>query len=59
MKSLTENLSMMVRQSKEDFSVGMQNIREATENANQLTKILVENPSLLLKGESQRERNIR
>lgn len=59
MKSLTENLSMMVRQSKDDFSVGMQNIREATENANQLTKILVENPSLLLKGESQRERNIR
>jgi ABC-type transporter Mla subunit MlaD len=59
MKSLTENLSMMVLQSREDFSTGMQNIREATENANQLTKILVENPSLLLKGESQRERNIR
>lgn len=59
MKSLTENLSMMVRQSREDFSTGMQNIREASENANQLTKILVENPSLLLKGESQRERNIR
>ncbi len=59
MKGLTDNLSMMVRQSREDFSTGMQNIREATENANQLTKILVENPSLLLKGESQRERNIR
>jgi ABC-type transporter Mla subunit MlaD len=59
LKSLADNLSMIVRQSKEDFSTGMQNIREATENANQLTKILVENPSLLLKGESQRERNIR
>ncbi|HEX2956639.1 MAG TPA: MlaD family protein [Chitinispirillaceae bacterium] len=58
-KILTDNLSMMVRQSREDFTVGMQNIREATENANQLTKILVENPSLLLKGESQRERDIR
>jgi ABC-type transporter Mla subunit MlaD len=59
MKSLTDNLSMMVKQSREDFSTGMQNIREASENANQLTKILVENPSLLLKGESQRERTIR
>jgi ABC-type transporter Mla subunit MlaD len=59
LKTLSENLSLMVLQSKEDFSVGMENIREATENANQLTKILAENPSLLLKGESQRERDIR
>jgi phospholipid/cholesterol/gamma-HCH transport system substrate-binding protein len=59
LKSLSDNLSMIVRQSREDFTIGMQNIREATENANQLTKILAENPSLLLKGESQREREIR
>jgi phospholipid/cholesterol/gamma-HCH transport system substrate-binding protein len=59
LKNLSDNLSMMVRQSKEDFTVGMQNIREATENANQLTKILAENPSLLLRGEAQREREIR
>ena len=59
LKVLSENLSLMVRQSREDFTVGMENLREATENANQLTKILAENPSLLLKGESQRERDIR
>ncbi|MBN1602387.1 MAG: MCE family protein [Chitinispirillaceae bacterium] len=59
LKFLSDNVSMIVRQSREDFSIGMQNIREATENANQLTKILAENPSLLLKGETQRERNIR
>jgi hypothetical protein len=59
LKNLSDNLSMMIRQSKEDFTVGMQNIREATENANQLTKILAENPSLLLRGEAQKEREIR
>ncbi len=59
LKVLTDNLSLMIRQSREDFTVGMQNIREATENANQLTKVLAENPSLLLKGENQRERDLR
>jgi phospholipid/cholesterol/gamma-HCH transport system substrate-binding protein len=59
MKNLSDNLVLMVRQSREDFSVSMENIREASENANQLTKILAENPSLLLKGEAQREREIR
>ncbi|NLL13468.1 MAG: MCE family protein [Fibrobacter sp.] len=59
LKDLTENLSLMVRQSREDFTVGLQNIREATENANQLTKVLSENPSLLLRSETQRERDIR
>lgn len=59
LKDLTENLSLMIRQSREDFTIGMQNIREATENANQLTKVLSENPSLLLKSENQRERDIR
>lgn len=59
LKDLTENLSLMIRQSREDFTIGLQNIREATENANQLTKVLSENPSLLLRSETQRERDIR
>ncbi|NLG18786.1 MAG: MCE family protein [Fibrobacter sp.] len=59
LKSLSENLSLMIRQSREDFAVSMENIREASENANQLTKVLAENPSLLLKGESQRGREVR
>lgn len=59
LKILSENLSLMVRQTREDFTVGMQNIREASENTNQLTKTLAENPSLLLRSETQRERNIR
>ena len=59
LKSLSDNLSLMIRQTREDFSVSMENLREASENANQLTKVLAENPSLLLKGETQRGRDIR
>lgn len=59
LRQVAENLSLLVRQSREDFSVSMQNIREATESANQLTKMLTENPSLLIRGESQKERELR
>lgn len=59
LKNLSDNLSLMIRQSKEDFTISMENLREATENANQLTKVLAENPSLLLKGEVQKERDLR
>lgn len=59
LKQLSDQVSLMVRQSKEDFTVSMQNIREASENANQLTKIVAENPSLLLRNEAQKERDIR
>jgi phospholipid/cholesterol/gamma-HCH transport system substrate-binding protein len=56
LKNLSETMLLMVRQSREDISVSMQNLREALENANQLAKELSENPSLLLKGEQQKER---
>jgi phospholipid/cholesterol/gamma-HCH transport system substrate-binding protein len=59
LKTLSENLSMMIRQTREDFTVSMQNVREASENASQLTKTLAENPSLLLRSENLRERSIR
>lgn len=59
LRLLADNLALMVRQSREDFTVSMQNLREASESANELTKILAENPSLMLKGEAQKERNIR
>jgi phospholipid/cholesterol/gamma-HCH transport system substrate-binding protein len=59
LKTLSENLSMMIRQTREDFTVSMQNVRQASENASQLTKTLAENPSLLLRNETLRERNIR
>jgi hypothetical protein len=55
-KNVSETVNLMVKQSREDFSVSMQNLREALENANQLIKELSENPSLILKGEQQKER---
>jgi phospholipid/cholesterol/gamma-HCH transport system substrate-binding protein len=55
-KALSETMLLMVRQSREDVSVSMQNLREALENANQLIKVLSDNPSLILKGEPTRER---
>jgi phospholipid/cholesterol/gamma-HCH transport system substrate-binding protein len=55
-KALSETMLLMVRQSREDVSVSMQNLREALENANQLIKVLSDNPSLILKGEPQKDR---
>jgi hypothetical protein len=59
LKALSENLDMTVRQSREDITVSMENLRETLENANELSKILMEDPSLILRGESQKERRIR
>ncbi|HUI92747.1 MAG TPA: MlaD family protein [Chitinivibrionales bacterium] len=56
LKNLSETMFLIVRQSREDVSVSMQNLREALENANQLINELSENPSLILKGEQQKER---
>jgi phospholipid/cholesterol/gamma-HCH transport system substrate-binding protein len=56
LKTLSETLVMMIKQSREDVSVSMENLREALENANQLAKELSENPSLLLKNDQQKER---
>jgi phospholipid/cholesterol/gamma-HCH transport system substrate-binding protein len=58
-KNLTETVNLMVKQSREDFSVSMQNLRETMENANELMKVLSENPSLLLRGEQQKERDLK
>lgn len=59
LKLVANNLSLLVRQSREDFSVSLQNLREASESANQLAKKLAENPSLLIKSGSQKERDVR
>jgi phospholipid/cholesterol/gamma-HCH transport system substrate-binding protein len=57
LKSLSQSMDLLIRQSREDISVSMQNLREALENANQLIQVLAENPSLLLKNEPQKERD--
>jgi phospholipid/cholesterol/gamma-HCH transport system substrate-binding protein len=56
LKEASGDISVVVKQSREDIRVSMDNLREALQNANELTKVLAENPSLLLKGEKQQER---
>ncbi|MDR0306203.1 MAG: MlaD family protein [Chitinispirillales bacterium] len=57
-RNLTEDLSLMMMQTREDFSVTVENLKETAENANLLMRMLSENPSLLIRGES-RERDRR
>ena len=57
LQSVADNVSLLVKQSREDFTETLQNIREASENADQLTKLLLENPSLLIRSENQKERD--
>ncbi|MFP4416697.1 MAG: MlaD family protein [Chitinivibrionales bacterium] len=59
MKNMSEDLGLTIRQTREDFTISMENLRETLENANELSKQLAENPSLLIRGEQQRERIIR
>jgi phospholipid/cholesterol/gamma-HCH transport system substrate-binding protein len=58
MKNLSQNLDMTIKQSREDITVSMENLRETLENANELSKLLMENPSLILKGENQKQRRL-
>jgi len=56
-KALTDNMSLMIMQTREDFSISIENLREALENANQLMQMLAENPSLLIRGEGKERDN--
>jgi phospholipid/cholesterol/gamma-HCH transport system substrate-binding protein len=57
-KSLTDNLTLTMMQTREDFAVTMENLRETVESANQLMRMLAENPSLLIMGD-KKERDTR
>jgi len=52
-KTLAEDVSLMVLQTKEDFAVTVDNLKETAENANLLMRTLSDNPSLLLRGEQR------
>jgi len=58
-KTLSETMALMIRQSREDFSASLLNLREALENANGLMRELSENPSLIIRNEQQKERTIK
>lgn len=57
LEKLSETLDVTVQQSREDITISMRNLRETLENTNELSRLLMENPSLLLRGENQKERS--
>ncbi len=59
LKSMSGTLDMTILQSREDISASLENLREALENVNELSRVLMENPSLILRGENQKERRIK
>ncbi|MBD3344347.1 MAG: MCE family protein [Chitinivibrionales bacterium] len=59
LRNISETLDLTLKQSREDIMVSLINLREALENANELTKMLSENPSLLIRGDQKRERDFR
>lgn len=58
-KQVAEDIALIITQSREDIMISMENLREALEGANELIRVLSENPSLLIRGEQHRERRIR
>lgn len=57
--SLTENFNLTFVQSREDLSATMLDLRETMENLNNLSQVLLENPSLILRGSPQQKRKIK
>jgi hypothetical protein len=46
-------------QSREDFGSTLENLQQTMENINELSAMLLENPSLLLYGNPQKKRKIK
>ncbi len=58
-RGLTENFNLTFVQSREDLSATMLDLRETMENLNNLSQVLLENPSLILRGSPQQKRKIK
>jgi phospholipid/cholesterol/gamma-HCH transport system substrate-binding protein len=58
-KDLAENFNLTFTQSREDLSSTMINLQETMENLNNLSAILLENPSLILRGSPKQKRKIK
>ncbi|MFP4522813.1 MAG: MlaD family protein [Fibrobacterota bacterium] len=55
-RDISSELSLIIRQAKEDFKISMENLREASENANEISSMLRENPSLIIRERQVKER---
>jgi phospholipid/cholesterol/gamma-HCH transport system substrate-binding protein len=58
-KELSENFNLTFTQSREDLTSTMINLQETMENLNNLSQLLLENPSLILRGSPQQKRKIK
>jgi len=56
---LSKNFGLTFTQSREDFGATLSDLRLTMENLSELSAMLVDNPSLLLRGNTQRPRRIR
>jgi len=58
-RTFTEEFNLTFEQGREDISVTMVELTETMENLNDLSQLLLDNPSLILRGSPQAERRIR
>jgi len=56
---LSQNFGLTFAQSREDFGATLSDLRITMENLNELSAMLVENPSIILRGNTQRPRRIK
>ena len=59
LNELAKNFGLTFTQSREDFGATLQDLRQTMENLDELSAMLVENPSLLLYGTPQKKRKIK
>lgn len=58
-RELSQNFGLSFAQGREDIGATMSDLRLAMENLNDLSAMLVDNPSILLRGNTQRPRRIK
>jgi len=56
---LVDNFGLTFTQSREDIGSTLQDLQQTMENLNELSAMLLDNPSLILRGPTHRKRNIR
>jgi phospholipid/cholesterol/gamma-HCH transport system substrate-binding protein len=58
LEGLVETLDLTLRQSREDLFKALSNLKDVVRNLNDFTQMLLENPSILLRGSQLKERKL-
>lgn len=59
LRKLSESLTLTFGQSREDLGATLEDLRETMENINELSVLLLDNPSILLRGNTSQKRKIK